>query len=201
MIEKKVKISDIMSKEEYDKVKEEYEKDEIPQPGFKKFFKGKKMRNMNKSLKQKDMILAFVLNRKKEFEGPILTKLYGGNFLVIRNQVYRYNPDAVLSFGKYKIVLVLEGKRDLLNPYGDLAKEIVEDYLSKNPGTKINVDDPVLIKAIILAKLTEKQGMKGSKWIWIILIIVGVIVGFFLLTSKKSPTPVPTTVIPTNITG
>jgi hypothetical protein len=116
-----------------------------------------------------------------------LTKIYGGNFLVIRNHVYRFNPDRVFSFSKYKAVIAREFDRELVG-IDDYEELVIKDFASKNPGGRVNIDDPVLIKALIAAKLSEKPAMGGSaKWIIIALVALGLIVGFFLLTGKKTP--------------
>jgi hypothetical protein len=156
----------------------------------------KKRQAFNKSMKKPELICVFLLNLKKQIEGPILTKIYGGNFLVIRNRVYRFNPDRVFTFGKYKSVIAREFDRELVG-IDDYQDVVIQDYLSKNPGARINVDDPVLIKALIQARLAEKPVMKG-KWTWVIVIlaIVGLIAGFFLLTGKKK-TPAVTPITPT----
>lgn len=175
-----------ITKEEYAKIKEELAKEQS-EP-MKKPFKFKwpwaKRSAMNKSVKKNDEILAFILNLKHGFEGPILTKIYGGNFLVIRNRVYRYNPGRVFTMGKYKVVLAREFDRELIG---------IEDYdnlIAKDEdGNRVNINDPILIKAVLNAHLSEKPAMAASKWIWIALIAVSVIVGFFLLTGKKSALP------------
>jgi len=123
--------------------------------------------------------------------------------MVIRNHVYRFNPERVFSFAKYKAVIAREFDRELIgiDDYKDL---VVNDFISKNPGARVNIDDPVLIKALIQARLSEKpKAQGGTKWIIIALAVVGLIVGFFLLTAKKTPTTVtPTpTPIPINSTG
>jgi hypothetical protein len=188
----KVKIN--ISKNDYDKVKKEYLEDQNnpnkkKQPKFWSFFKWKTRMKMNKSLKKSDEILVFLLNLKKQIEGPILTKIYGGNFLVIRSHVYRFNPDRVFSFGKYKAIIAREFDRELVG-IDDYENLVVKDFLSKNPGGRVNIDDPVLIKALIQAKLSEKQPVAGGmKWAIIILVIVGLIIGFFMLTGKKATPP------------
>jgi hypothetical protein len=186
----KIKVE--MTREQYEKLKGEYQADQkdpekrIKQPAFNSFFKFGKRMDMNKSLKSSDQVLVFLLNLKKTIEGPILTKIYGGNFMVIRNHVYRFNPDRVFAFGKYKAVIAREFDRELvgIDDYEDL---VMKDFMSKNPGGRVNIDDPVLIKALIAAKLSEKpvSTISMGKWILIGLVIVGVCVGFFMLTGKK----------------
>jgi len=177
-----------MTREQYDKVKSEYLADQnkpdprVKKPGFNHFFKFGKRALMKKSLKKNDEILVFLLNLKKQIEGPILTKIYGGNFLVIRNRVYRFNPDRVFSFGKYKSVIAREFDRELVG-IDDYQEVVMKDFASANPGARVNIDDPVLIKALIQAKLGEKAKMSmGAKPIIIGIIIIAVIIGFFMLT-------------------
>jgi hypothetical protein len=184
-----------ITREEYNRVKEEYDNEDKTPPKKKlTFFKFGKKIQMNKTIKKSDEILVFLLNLKKQIEGPIVTKIYGGNFLVIRNHVYRYNPDRVFSFGKYKSVIAREFDRELVG-IEDYEELVTKDFTSKNPGGRVNIDDPVLIKALIAAKLTEKQAPQmNSKWIIIVLAIIGLIVGFFLLTGgKKTPVATPPT--------
>lgn len=184
------------SREEYERIKREYLQDknspDQPKPkSFNSFFKWGRRSQMNKSVKKPDLILVFLLNLKKQIEGPILTKIYGGNFLVIRNHVYRFNPDRVFSFAKYKAVIAKEYDRELVG-VDDYQELLVKDFTSKNPGARINIDDPVLIKALIQARLGEKTPVSNSKMIIIILVIIGIAVGAFLLFGgggKKAPTP------------
>ena len=200
------KIKVPMTKEEYNKLKGEYLSDKknskVKQPKYNTLFNWNKRSSMKKSLKKSDEILVFLLNLKKQIEGPILTKIYGGNFLVIRNHVYRLNPDRVFSFGKYKAVIAREFDRELVG-IDDYEELVVKDFMSKNPGGRVNIDDPVLIKALIAAKLTEKPQMQGGmKWIVIALVALGLIVGFFMLTGKKkttTTTTIPTPVIPATL--
>jgi len=189
----KVKID--MTRDEYNKVKQEYLKDKAdlknqgqvpPKNPIGKFFKWKKRRIMNKSLKKADEVLVFLLNLKKQIEGPILTKIYGGNFMVIRNHVYRYNPDRIFSFGKYKAVIAREYDRELVG-IDDYQELISRDITSKNPGQRVNINDPVLIKALIAARLSEKPVVNtgNAKWVILGLLVVGLIIGFVM--TKKSP--------------
>jgi len=192
MTDNKIKVE--MTREEYNKLKGEYQEDQkdpakkIKQPPFNKFFKFNKRSVMKKSLKKSDEILVFLLNLKKQIEGPILVKIYGGNFLVIRNHVYRFNPDRVFSFGKYKAIIAREFDRELVG-IDDYEELIMKDFSSKNPGGRVNIDDPVLIKALIAAKLSEKPATNVGmgKFILIGLVIVGICIGFFVLTGKKDP--------------
>jgi hypothetical protein len=117
--------------------------------------------------------------------------------MVIRNHVYRFNPDRVFSFGKkFKAVIAREYDRELVG-IDDYEELVDEDFASKNPGGRVNIDDPVLIKALIAAKLTEKQAAPmGMKWIIIALIVLGVIVGFIYLSGKGKAAPAAEVVTP-----
>jgi len=185
MESQKVKVE--MTREQYDRIKSEYLADQnqstVRKPGFNQFFKFGKRAIMKKSLKKTDEILVFLLNLKKQIEGPILTRIYGGNFLVIRHRVYRFNPDRVFSFGKYKAVIAREFDRELVG-IDDYQEVVMRDFASANPGARVNIDDPVLIKALIQAKLGEKPktSLGGTKAIVIGIILVAVVIGFFMLT-------------------
>jgi len=195
-----------ISKEDYNRVKAEYLKDvaiqkkgiadkTIKEKTFNSFFKFSRRSVMNKSMKTPNEILVLLINLKKQIEGPILTKIYGGNFLVIRNHVYRFNPDRVFSFNKYKAIIAREFDRELvgIDDYGDLVRN---DFMSKNPGARVNIDDPVLIKALIAAKLGEKPQIQGmGKWI-IVGIIVIVVIIIFMFMSGGNAAPIPPTVVP-----
>jgi len=190
-VKKTNKIQVEMTREEYEKLKKEYTEDKvkepIKQPPFNNLFKWKKRSAMKKSLKKSDEVLVFLLNLKKQIEGPILVKIYGGNFMVVRNHVYRFNPDRIFSFGKYKAVIAREFDRELVG-VDDYEELVLKDFISKNPGGRVNIDDPVLIKALIAARLSEKPvaNMSISKWIVIGAITIGVIIGFFALTGKTT---------------
>ena len=193
-----VKMAKIkMTREEYEQVKREYEEAKAESRTGKpekkiKFFKFGQKGRMNKSNKKPDMIVIFLLNLKRQFEGPILTKIYGGNFLVIRNQVYRYNPGRIFTFGKYKVGIARQFDRQLVG-IDDFDDLVVEDARSSVPGTRVNINDPVLIKAVIAAHLSEKQKQAMSaKWIIIGLVILGLVVGAFFLFGGKKAAPTPT---------
>jgi len=188
----KNKIKVEMTREEYNKLKKEYKSDQanpekrIKQPAFNKHFNFTKRMNMNKSLKKSDMVLIFLLNLKKQIEGPLLVKIYGGNFFVIRNHVYRFNPEKVFSFGKFKAGIAKEYDREMvgIDDYETLVKQ---DFNSANPGGRVNINDPVLIKALIAARLSEKPkvAISPGKWIFIGIILLIVVVGFFMMTGNK----------------
>lgn len=189
----KNKIKVEMTREQYKKLKSEYQSDQsnpekkIKQPPFNKHFNFSKKLQMNKTIKKPDMILIFLLNLKKQIEGPLLVKIYGGNFFVIRSHVYRFNPDNVFSFGKYKAGIAREFDREMvgIQDYEELVKN---DFGSQNPGGRVNIDDPVLIKALIAARLSEKDkvAISPGKWIFIAIVLVGIVVGFFMITGKKT---------------
>jgi len=186
----KIKVE--MTREEYNKLKKSYKSDQadpdkrIKQPAFNKHFNFTKRMAMNKSIKKADMILVFLLNLKKQIEGPLLVKIYGGNFFVIRSHVYRFNPDKVFSFGKYKAGIAREFDREMvgIEDYEELVKK---DFSSANPGGRVNIDDPVLIKALIAARLSEKPkvAISPGKWIFIGVVLLIIVVGFFMMTGNK----------------
>lgn len=202
---KKEKIK--ITREEYERIKKEMdeEKNKPKDRKDKPFrWKGKQKSNLNKSVKKPDEICAIVINLKKQID-VVLTRIYGGNFLVIRHRVYRYNPNRVYSMGKYKVVIAREYDRELVG-IDDYEQLMREEFLSKNPGARLNIDDPVLIKALIQAKLSEKPSAGANmKWIIVVLVILGIIVGaFFLLGGNKgakTDTTNSTVITPTNATG
>ena len=185
-----------ITREEYEQVKKEYleekkriEQEERENAKLKKknksplsFFRLRQRGNMNRSLKKPGEILVFLLNLKKELEGPILTRIYGGNFLVIRNKVYRFNPDRVFTFNKYKVVIAKEYDRELVG-IDDYNQLVAADFNSSTPGARTTINDPVLIKALINARLGEKESVAGGskKAIIIGVIILILVVGFFMI--------------------
>jgi len=184
----KIKVE--MTREQYKKLKSEYKEDQssekLKQKPMGQYFRFKKKMDMNKSLKKSDIVLVFLLNLKKQIEGPLLVKIYGGNFFVIRNHVYRFNPDNVFSFGKYKAGIAREFDREMvgISDYEDLVRK---DYNSTNPGGRVNINDPVLIKALIAARLSEKPkvAISPGKWIFIGVVLLIIVVGFFMMTGNK----------------
>jgi hypothetical protein len=172
-----------ITREEYERIKKEYNRKKKPEKRNPlSFFKFTQKGIMKRSLTKPGEIIVFLLNLKKQIEGPILTKIYGGNFLVIRNRVYRFNPDRVFTFLKYKAVIAREFDRELVG-IDDYAELIKKDFSSQNPGNRVNIDDPVLIKALIQARLGEKNIVEGKgKIVLIVLVIIGLVIGFFALT-------------------
>lgn len=143
---------------------------------------------MKKVAKKPDEITVFLLNSKRQIE-VIGTKLYSGNFLVIRHRVYSFDPSRVFTMAKYKVIVLRDYDR---MPVGvdDYAELQLRDFTSNNPGGRFNVDDPVLIKAIIQAHLSEKPtALKGNK-IWIVVVVVIAIIIGFLWMSNSAKAPV-----------
>jgi hypothetical protein len=179
-----------ITKEEYEKVKRDYllRKGEIDEKKNKNplgFFKFAQKGAIRTSARKPGEILVFLLNLKGQIEGPILTQIYGGNFLVIRNRVYRFNPKRVFTFlNKYKAVIAREFDRELVGN-DDYEELVAKDFSSNNPGRRVNIDDPVLIKALIQARLGEKTitASKG-KIILIGIIVLALVIGFFWLTGR-----------------
>lgn len=172
-----------ITKKEFEWAKSEYMKDFDKE--YKKFkMKGKVKKAMVKSLKKKDEILVFYMNLRRELEGPFLSKIYGGNFLVIKNHVYRFNPKRVLRWrNKYSAVIVRAWDRDFVG---------CDDYdeIMKSGDQKSTINDPVLIKAVIAAKLAEGKAKKGNIALWII-IGIAIIIGVSIIFGKKTPAPTP----------
>jgi len=162
-------------REELKKVSPADRKKESPMNKF-KWKKGP----MKQSEKKVDMMPILYLNLKGQIEGPFLTKVYGGCFMVVRDHVYRYNPKKLWAIGKHRVAIVKQWDREMLGM--DDFEAVVSQGSERTP-----LNDPVLIKAIIQARLAEKKPM-DSKWIWIILGIVALI-AVAMMFMKKSPTP------------
>lgn len=142
--------------------------------------------------KKPEMIVALLLNLKGGLE-IMPTRIYGGNFLVIRNHIYEFSPRNVHSMNKWKIVIAREWDRKLVG-HDDYDEVVLADWTSQNPGRRINIDDPVLIKAVILAHLSEKQKEGNSKWLWIVGFgLIGLIAAFFIFGGKSKPAAAVTT--------
>lgn len=171
--------NDNITREEFLKIKQKYNETPYEQRAERPIkIPGKFKRAMKKSLKQNEEILVFYMNMKRDLEGPFLTKIYGGNFLVIRNHVYRIKPQRVLRWGnKYAAVIIRAWDRELVG---------CEDYDSVMAAgdDRTTVNDPVLIKAVIAAKLAEQQAKKTNMLLWAIIGIVVVGAIFFLFGKK-----------------
>ena len=92
----------------------------------------------------------------------------------------------VFSFGKYKAGIAREFDREMVG-ISDYEELVNKDFASNNPGGRVNIDDPVLIKALIAARLSEKQKtvVSPGKMIFIALVLLGLVVGFFMITGDK----------------
>jgi hypothetical protein len=143
---------------------------------------------LNQSDKKPDMIPVIYLNMKGGIEGPFLTKIYGGNFIVVKDMVYRYNPRKLWRIQKHNVGIIKAWDREMF------GMEDFEQVVSQG-ATRTPLNDPVLIKALIQAKLAEKKSM-DSKWIWIIFIIIGVAVAAMVFMKNKAPATTTTSTVP-----
>lgn len=142
-----------------------------------------KKSKMNKTTKQSDQIIVFMITSKKTLDIKT-TKIFSGNFFVINNRVYEFDPSTVLSMGKYKLVVARDYDRKCVS-VNDYQELLLKDFASNNPGNRVNVNDPVLIKALIQARLDERKPIGGNK-IWIIVVvIIAIIAGFLWYSSRK----------------
>jgi hypothetical protein len=177
-----------ITQEQLDAIRKEIEEDNKnpPKKPIRKFnWPWAKKSILNKA-KAPEIITVLLINSKKQLV-VTSTKVYTGNFFVINNRVYEFEPSKVLTMDKWKVVVARDYDRKCVG-VDDYQELLLKDFTSNNPGSRININDPVIIKAIIQAHLAEKQSIAGSKWIWIIgAIILAVIIGFFFISSKKGP--------------
>lgn len=141
----------------------------------------KKKSGLSQAIKKPEMINVLYLNQKLGIE-VMQTKLYGGNFFVIRDKVYRFRANRIWHYGKFSFVVAREFDRELVG---------MEDYdeIINLGSQRTPLNDPVLIKAIIQAKLAEKKPAAAMSWIWIVLaVVVGIVaVSFFIKGKPAAP--------------
>jgi len=126
-----------------------------------------------------DQLNVIYLNQKLGIE-ILQTKIYGGNFLVIREKVYRFAASKVWRYKNYSFVVAKEWDRELV------GREDYEAVVSQG-AVRTPLNDPVLIKALIQAKLGEKKAMPMN-WIWIVALVIGLLVGAsFLFKGGGAP--------------
>lgn len=164
-----------VTREEFEQLKKEMRKFSKQERKPKKVPTNFKMRMaQNRSLKAPEQVLMFYLNQKGEIEGPFLTKIYGGNFLVHRNQVFRFKPSKVWRWGRYRAVLARAFDRELVG---------MEDYekIFAKGSQRSTINDPVQIKAVIGAYTAQKMEVKKNIGLIIALGIAAAIAIFWLI--------------------
>ena len=127
---------------------------------------------MKNSKKKRDMVLIFYINIKSELESPRLYPVYGGNMIIIRNKPYLFDPRAVLSFGKYKCLVIREIDR---KPVCNL------DYAEVKKRGDSTESDELLIKATLKAMLGAQKKEVNKTMIIIGVIVLLCVGGYFLM--------------------
>jgi len=166
------------------KLKEDYKKADPKDKKLRKIkwpFKG--WNKVKQAEKKPDQINVIYLNQKLGIE-IIQTKIYGGNFLVIREKVYRFAASKVWRYKNFSFCVAKEWDRELV------GREDYEEVVSQG-SVRSPLNDPVLIKALIQAKLAEKKQVQANWVIWVIIGIV-VVAGAFLLFGGGKPAVAPT---------
>jgi hypothetical protein len=162
-----------ITSEEKAKLKEQYSqvspKDKKPK-GIKWPFKN--WGKVKAAEKKPDQINVIYLNQKLGIE-ILQTKIYGGNFLVIREKVYRFAASKVWRYKNFSFCVAKEWDRELV------GREDYEEVVSQG-SVRSPLNDPVLIKALIQAKLAEKKQAQMSWIIWVILGIIGAAAAYFI---------------------
>jgi len=136
-----------------------------------------------------DQINVIYLNQKLGIE-ILQTKIYGGNFLVVREKVYRFAASKVWRYKNFSFCVAKEWDRELV------GREDYEAVVSQG-SVRSPLNDPVLIKALIQAKLAEKKQVQMNWIIWVILGVIGLAAAFFIFgggggtvdTGVATPTP------------
>ena len=152
--------------EEKAKFKEEYKKLNPSEKKTKKIkwpFKG--FNKVKKAEAKSDQINVIYLNQKLGIE-IIQTKIHGGNFLVIREKVYRFAASKVWRYKNFSFCVAKEWDRELV------GREDYEEVVSQG-SVRSPLNDPVLIKALVQAKLAEKKQVQTN---WLIWVIIGIVV-------------------------
>jgi len=143
-------------------------------------FKG--WQKVKKSEAKPDQINVIYLNQKLGIE-ILQVKIYGGNFLVVREKVYRFAASKVWRYKNFSFCVAKEWDRELV------GREDYEAVVSQG-SVRSPLNDPVLIKALILAKLAEKKSVPMN-WIWIVVLVIGLLVGASFLFKGGGTTPQP----------
>ena len=130
---------------------------------------------MDKSLKIKDQILVFYLNVKNELESPRLYPIYGGSMIIIRNKPYLLDPLSVISFGKYKCMIIREIDR---KPVSN------RDYREVKARGDSTESDELLIKATLKAMIGPPKPAMNKNMIIIVVVILAIVGGLIWFMNK-----------------
>jgi hypothetical protein len=138
-------------------------------------FPGSWRSKMNKANKRPDMVLVFFLNIKGEIEQPLITPLYSGNMVIIRNKVYEVDPRAfwIIKAGS-KVNKLLIFKEIDRRPVSNL------DYYEIRKRGDSTDSDEYLLKAFLKATPTSAPKAPFNKTILIILgvLVIGAVIYF-----------------------
>lgn len=173
-----------LTKEEFEALKKDMAKvspeERKGKPLKQKWMEKFKINRNAAKAKGPEKIAVFLINQKGQLEGPFATQIYGGGFIVIRSMVYRYNPKRVITWGKHKVVIIRYFDRDLVKTTEDY-EEVIAEGDDRTP-----LNDPVLIKALLNAKLAEKpqQNMSNAIW-WILGFAVLALIGYVLYSRSQ----------------
>jgi hypothetical protein len=131
---------------------------------------------MKNSKKFKEQILVFYLNVKGELEYPKLYPVYGGNMIIIRNKPYLLDPTAVITFDKYKCMVIREiDRRPVCN----------KDYRDVKARGDSTESDELLIKATLKAMIGPQKAPVNKNWIIAAVVIIAIVGGLIWLMTKK----------------
>ena len=172
-----------ITEEEKAKLREDYKKADQKDKKLKKIkWPFKNWQKVKKAEPKPDQINVIYLNQKLGIE-ILQTKIYGGGFVVIREMVYRYSAGDVWRYKNFSFIVIKSWDR---SPVGRSDyNEVVSQGSVRSP-----LNDPVLIKALIQAKLAEKKEIKTGWVIWVI-VAIAVLGGAFLLFGGGGGTPAP----------
>jgi hypothetical protein len=132
-------------------------------------------REMDKSLKVRDQILVFYLNVRNELESPKLYPIYSGSMIIIRNKPYLLDPMSVISFGKYKCMIIREIDRK------PVSNKDYKDVKARGDSTE---SDELLIKATLKAMIGPQKPAMNKNIIIAIIVIIIIVGGLIWFMNK-----------------
>jgi len=130
---------------------------------------------MKNSIKMKEQMLVFYLNVKNELEQPRMYPIYGGGMIIIKNKPYLLDPTAVISFGKYKCMIIREIDR---KPVSN------NDYREVKARGDSTESDELLIKATLKAMIGPQKPQANKNMIVAGIVILVIIVGLVWFMNK-----------------